>query len=58
LEIESTGASTAVDRIRRHIDAGRCACEVRNPRGACCLGDVIAAIKRVEASVTMSRVAG
>jgi hypothetical protein len=46
-EIETTGRSLAADRIRAHIAAGRCACELRNPRGACCLGDVVAAIKRV-----------
>lgn len=56
-EVESMGASTAVERIRHHIDAGRCACEVRNPRGVCCLGDVIAAIKRVESSVSTTKVA-
>jgi hypothetical protein len=56
-EVESTGASTAVELIRHHIDAERCACEVRNPRGACCLGDVIAAVKRAEASVTTTGVA-
>lgn len=49
-EFESHGRSSAVERIRAHIAAGRCACEVRNPRGACCLGDVIAAVKRVEAA--------
>jgi len=47
-EIEATGRSAAVERIREHIAAGRCACEIRNPRGACCLGDVTAAVKRVE----------
>lgn len=47
-EIELTGRSLAVERIRDHIAAGRCACEVRNPRGTCCLGDVIAAVKRIE----------
>jgi len=47
-EIEADGRSAAVERIREHIAAGRCACEVRNPRGACCLGDVTAAVKRVE----------
>jgi Zinc binding domain len=47
-EIEATGRSFAVERIREHIAAGRCACEVRNPRGACCLGDVAAAVKRME----------
>jgi hypothetical protein len=50
-EIEATGRSTAAERIREHIAAGRCACEVRNPRGACCLGDVIAAVKRVAPTV-------
>ncbi len=39
----------AVDRIREHIAAQRCACDIRNPRGACCLGDVIAAVRRIEA---------
>ncbi|MBA3270371.1 MAG: copper chaperone Copz family protein [Acidobacteria bacterium] len=36
-------------RVREHIAAGRCACEVRNPRGACCLGDVMEAVARIEA---------
>jgi hypothetical protein len=48
-EIEQRGASAAVQRVRAHIAAGRCACEVRNPKGACCLGDVTAAVKRVAA---------
>lgn len=51
-EVESTGRSLAEERIRQHIAAGRCACEVRNPRGRCCLGDVIAAVKRAESTVT------
>jgi hypothetical protein len=45
-EIERRGHSDAVQRVRAHIAAGRCACEIRNPRGACCLGDVIAAVER------------
>ena len=48
-EIESTGRSLAQERIRAHIAAGRCACEVRNPRGTCCLGDMTAAVQRAEA---------
>jgi len=47
-EIEQTGRSEAVRRVREHIAAGRCACELRNPRGNCCLGDVSAAVKRAE----------
>ncbi|HXH07995.1 MAG TPA: hypothetical protein VNI83_15560 [Vicinamibacterales bacterium] len=50
-EIERSGRSDAPARIRRHIDAGRCACEVRNPRGACCLGDVLAAVSRLTRAV-------
>ncbi|MCA1561171.1 MAG: hypothetical protein LC753_20250 [Acidobacteria bacterium] len=50
-EIERTGRSSAVRRIREHITAGRCACEVRNPRGTCCLGDVMAAVKRMESGL-------
>lgn len=50
-ELDATGRSSAVERIRAHIAAERCACELRNPRGACCLGDVIAAVRRVESTV-------
>ena len=32
--------SPAAAEIRGHIAAGRCGCEVNNPKGACCLGDV------------------
>jgi len=39
-EIEETGASTAVASITEHIRAGRCGCEVNNPQGSCCLGNV------------------
>ena len=46
-EIRETGVSLAAERVRGHIAAHRCACEVRNPRGVCCLGDVIAAVDRV-----------
>ena len=50
-ELVGQGNSAVVDRIREHITAQRCACDVRNPRGACCLGDVIAAVKRMEAAI-------
>lgn len=49
-EIARDGRSQAAERVRAHIQAGRCACEVRNPRGACCLGDVSAAVKRLTAA--------
>jgi len=46
-EIAETGASHAVKRVRDHIAAGRCACDLRNPRGTCCLGDLQAAVERL-----------
>ena len=49
-EIGRTGQSAAVQRVRTHIAAKRCACEVRNPRGACCLGDVQAAVDRLNSA--------
>jgi hypothetical protein len=39
-EIRSTGKSTVAKRITEEVEAGRCACEVKNPSGKCCLGDV------------------
>jgi hypothetical protein len=44
-EIESTGRSTAVESIMAEIKAKRCACEVTNPQGTCCLGNVGQAVK-------------
>lgn len=48
-ELIETGRCDASLRVRNHIAAGRCACEMRNPRGACCLGDVMKAVARIEA---------
>lgn len=47
-ELVEHGRTNVVERIREHIAAQRCACDIRNPRGACCLGDVMAAVKRIE----------
>lgn len=47
-ELLERGRSDVVARIREHLAAQRCACDIRNPRGTCCLGDVITAVKRLE----------
>lgn len=47
-EMVETGRCGAARRVRAHIAADRCACEVRNPRGTCCLGDLMKAVTRVE----------
>jgi hypothetical protein len=47
-EILATGRCTIPQRITAEIKAGHCACEIRNPQGACCLGNVNAAVKRAQ----------
>ncbi|WP_407543414.1 putative iron-sulfur cluster-binding metallochaperone [Deinococcus radiomollis] len=34
-----------IARIKLHIQAGRCGCEVNNPQGRCCLGNVTLAMQ-------------
>lgn len=45
-EVRATGASTAAEQITEHIRAGRCGCEVNNPQGSCCLGNVRSVVKK------------
>ncbi len=46
-EIEATGRSTVAARITEGIQAGNCACEVKNPSGRCCLGEVNKAVRKL-----------
>ena len=39
-EVERTGKSTLAENIRAEVKAGNCACELKNPSGKCCLGNV------------------
>lgn len=48
-EIRRTGRSTAAIRIRAEVKAGNCRCDVENPSGRCCLGEVIRAEKQAAA---------
>lgn len=43
-----------VDDINAGINAGQCACDLRNPQGSCCLGNVRGAVKRFEVPAVMS----
>jgi len=42
-----TGQSTVVEQINAGIAAGQCACDIRNPQGSCCLGNVSQVVKQV-----------
>jgi hypothetical protein len=44
-EIARTGRSSVLANITAEIKAGRCACEVKNPSGSCCLGKVSQVVK-------------
>jgi len=44
-ELASGGQCTIPARIAAEIRAGRCACAIKNPSGACCLGDVNRAVQ-------------
>lgn len=39
-DVEAHGKSDIPDWIKAEVQAGFCACEVKNPSGACCLGDI------------------
>ncbi|MBW8010358.1 MAG: hypothetical protein FVQ83_03830 [Chloroflexi bacterium] len=46
-EYVETGSSTVVDRVDAGVKAGQCACEIRNPQGSCCLGNVRSLVKKM-----------
>jgi len=37
--------------VRAEVKAGHCACEVKNPQGSCCLGNIAKATKAIEAEI-------
>ncbi|MCH1638844.1 copper chaperone Copz family protein [Paenibacillus phoenicis] len=39
-----------IDRIREQVQANRCGCEVNNPQGSCCLGNVTTFIRSLDKS--------
>jgi hypothetical protein len=44
-EIAASGRSTVAERISAEVKQGNCACEVKNPSGKCCLGDVTCIVR-------------
>lgn len=47
-EILQTGTTSIPERISHLIREGLCACDVRNPSGGCCLGEVNRVAKRLK----------
>lgn len=47
-DLREKGRTNIPDQIRKGVQEGRCGCERKNPQGACCLGNVAAAIKAIQ----------
>ncbi len=47
-ELVATGRSTVSERITAEVQADNCSCEVKNPSGTCCLGDVNRAVHQIQ----------
>jgi len=45
--LKTSGDATILECISAEVKAGDCACELRNPSGKCCLGDVTKASQGV-----------
>jgi hypothetical protein len=52
-ELLETGSSTIAEQITAGIEAGACACDIRNPQGSCCLGNVRTVVKRLTAELEL-----
>ena len=49
--VASGVAETVPISIAEHVKAGRCGCEVNNPQGSCCLGNVRKAIEELAGGI-------
>lgn len=47
-EIAKHGTSSVMASITAHIKAKRCGCEVNNPQGSCCLGNIRSTLNALE----------
>ncbi len=58
-DVRENSKSSLAERIKAEVKAGNCACEVKNPSGKCCLGDVIrAAQEALRTAPTRARGSG
>lgn len=54
-ELAQTRASSVIESITAGIQAGQCACDIRNPQGECCLGNVRRVVQQIEAEFAKQR---
>ncbi|MEO8349271.1 MAG: (2Fe-2S)-binding protein [Acidobacteriota bacterium] len=56
-DIANRGETDIPASITAEIQAGHCACEVRNPRGSCCLGDISRALEALRSETGLDTTA-
>jgi len=49
-DLKEYGRTDIPEKIKAEISAGYCSCEVKNPSGKCCLGDVTRAVQEINAT--------
>ncbi len=49
-QVATTGRSTIAGEVTAKVKAGECECEIRNPQGSCCLGNIAVATRRIMAT--------
>ncbi len=58
-ELEEKGSTDVLARIGAEVRAGNCRCEVTNPQGSCCLGNVAKAVRmakqRIQTELTVAQ---
>jgi len=52
-EVVAQGKTDVVARVTAGTKAGTCACDIRNPQGSCCLGNVGKVVKQILAEVEL-----
>ncbi len=46
-ELTSAGKTTVIAAVTAGTKAGTCACDIRNPQGSCCLGNLNKVVKQI-----------
>ncbi|MGQ0550347.1 MAG: putative iron-sulfur cluster-binding metallochaperone [Armatimonadota bacterium] len=54
-DVERHGEGRIFKEIAANVKAGLCACEIKNPSGRCCLGNVQRAMRKARVPVTARR---
>lgn len=52
-ELAATGETTVIATVTAGTKAGTCACDIRNPQGSCCLGNLGKVVIKIKADITL-----